>query len=353
MEGDYSVELIEQVRAAASAGRRLRIVGGGSKDFLGRVTADKDDLSVADHRGILSYEPEELVVTARAGTPLVEIEAALARREQMLPFEPPHYGANATLGGTVACNLSGPRRPYAGAARDYVLGVDVINGRGEHLRVGGRVMKNVAGYDVSRLMCGAMGTLGVLLSVTLKVLPRPAEAATLRHEMSAADAIRTINIWASKPLPITATTFDGAMLYTRLEGTGTAVRAARRKLGGETHDDESFWNNVREHRHGFFGDARALWRLSVAPTHSPLQLRGKTFIEWNGGLRWLYSDDTPETIRAAARQAGGHATLFRGGDRGGDVFESLPEPLAQLHRNLKAAFDPAGIFNAGRMHPGT
>jgi glycolate oxidase FAD binding subunit len=350
MSADRGAELVEQVRAAASAGRVLRIVGGDSKDFLGRATRDGEVLDVGAHRGIVSYEPEELVLTARAGTPLVEIEAALAERGQMLPFEPPHYGPNATLGGTIACNLSGPRRPYVGAARDFVLGVEIINGRGEHLRFGGQVMKNVAGYDISRLMCGALGTLGVLLSVTLKVLPRAAQIVTLRHELSAADAIRTMNARAGQPLPITATAFDGATIYTRLEGAATAVHAAQRKLGGDVHDDANFWSNVREQRHGFFGDARALWRLSVVPTSAPLSPRGKTFTEWNGGLRWLFSDESPESIRAAARAAGGHATLFRGGNRAGEVFEPLSEPLAELHRNLKTAFDPAGVLNRGRMY---
>jgi glycolate oxidase FAD binding subunit len=348
VNGDRSAELVDHVRAAASASRTLRIVGGGSKTFFGRNTVADAVLDLSAHRGILNYEPEELVITARAGTPLVEIESALAERGQILPFEPPHYGANATLGGTIACNLSGPRRPFAGAARDYVLGVEIINGRGELLKFGGRVMKNVAGYDVSRLMCGAYGTLGVLLTVTLKVLPRYAQTITLGHELDAAEAIRTMNARAGQPLPITATAFDGATLYTRLEGTSTAVRAARQKLGGELHNDAEFWANVREQRHGYFGDARALWRLSIAPTSAPLRLSGKTFFEWNGGLRWLFSEETPETIRSAARAAGGHATLFRGDDRASEVFEPLPEPLAELQRNLKAAFDPAGLFNPGR-----
>jgi glycolate oxidase FAD binding subunit len=350
MNGDHGAELIEQVRTAASGGSALRIVGGGSKDFFGRATPYSNVLDVSVHRGIVGYEPEELVLTARAGTPLVDIEAALAERGQQLPFEPPHYGANATLGGTIACNLSGPRRPFAGAARDFVLGVEIVNGRGEALRFGGQVMKNVAGYDVSRLMCGAMGTLGVLLGVTLKVLPRAAESVTLQHEMSAADALGTVNSWAGRPFPITATAFDGVVLHTRLEGTSTAVQAARRKLGGDLCHDADFWNKLREQRVGFFNTAKPLWRLSVAPTHPPLRLSGKTLYEWNGGLRWLYSDESPETLRAAAREAGGQATLFRGGDRDGDVFEPLAEPLAEFHRRLKAAFDPAGILNPGRLY---
>lgn len=349
MDADRTPELIEAVRAAINARRALRIVGGDSKAFLGRPTAVADILSVATHRGIVDYEPQELVITARAGTPLSEIETALAQHGQMLAFEPPHYGNRATLGGTIACNLSGPRRTYAGAARDYMLGVEIINGRGEQLCFGGQVMKNVAGYDVARLMTGALGTLGVLLNVTLKVLPRPAATLTLRHESSLDEAVERMNAWAGKPFPISATAFDGAALYTRLEGAETALRAARLKLGGELETCEDYWLSVREHTHGFFHDPRPLWRLALPPAGPPLAIDGKSFVEWNGVLRWLYSDASPEKIRAAVAHCGGHATLFRGEHRDA-AFHPLAVPLVQLHRNLKAAFDPHDIFNPGRMY---
>jgi len=349
MDADQSAALIDAVRAAAGTRRALRIVGGNSKAFLGRATVAADLLSVAAHRGIVNYEPQELVITARSGTLLSDIKTTLAQHGQMLAFEPPHYGMNATLGGTIACNLSGPRRPYAGAARDFVLGVEIINGRGEALRFGGSVMKNVAGYDVSRLMTGALGTLGVLLNVTLKVLPRAAATLTVRHETTAAEAIQRINAWAGKPLPVSATAFDGTSLFTRLEGTETALHAARSKLGGEIETREDYWLAVREHTHGFFHDPRPLWRLALPPASAPLQLNGKYFIEWNGALRWLYSDEPQEKIRAAVLHCGGHATLFRSEARN-EVFHPLAAPLAHLHRNLKAAFDPLGIFNPGRMY---
>lgn len=349
MDMDQTAALIDAVRNSAAARRALRIVGGNSKAFLGRATAVADTLSVANHRGIVNYEPQELVITARAGTPLAAIEAALAQHGQMLAFEPPYYGATATLGGAIACNLSGPRRPYAGAARDFVLGVEIINGRGEALRFGGQVIKNVAGYDISRLMTGALGTLGVLLNVTLKVLPRPAATLTLRHETSVTEAIERMNVWAGKPLPISATTFDGATLHTRLEGAETALRAARLKLGGEIETRADYWLSVREHAHGFFHDPRPLWRLALPPAGAPLAINGKSFVEWNGALRWLYSDASQETIRAAVQRSAGHATLFRGQARN-EVFHPLAAPLTQLHRNLKAAFDPHGIFNPGRMY---
>lgn len=350
MDVDLATELTERVRAAVSARTPLRIRGDGSKAFLGRTSNAVEELAVAAHTGIINYEPDELIITARAGTPLAAIEAALAQHQQMLPFEPPHYGVGATLGGTIACNLSGPRRACAGAARDFVLGVEIINGHGERLRFGGQVMKNVAGYDVSRLMAGAFGTLGVLLNITLKVLPRPATALTLCHEFNPADAIVAMNRRAGTPLPVTATAFDGATLYTRLEGSDTAVRAARQRLGGEERRDADDWTQVREHTHGFFANTRPLWRLSLAPTHPPLSLHGKTFIEWNGALRWLYSDDAPERIRGSAQQAGGHATLFRNGARDAEIFQPLSPVMLQLHRKLKAAFDPQGIFNPGRMY---
>jgi glycolate oxidase FAD binding subunit len=349
MDADKTAELIDAVRTAADARRALCIVGGNSKAFLGRATAVNDILWVAAHRGIINYESQELVITARAGTPLVEIETTLAQHGQMLAFEPPHYGAAATLGGTIACNLSGPRRPYAGAARDFVLGIEIINGRGESLRFGGQVMKNVAGYDVSRLMTGAFGTLGVLLNVTLKVLPRPATTLTLRHETSFTEAVERMNAWAGKPFPISASAFDGAALHTRLEGTETALRAARLKLGGEIETRADYWPSVREHTQGFFHDPRTLWRLALPPASAPLAIDGKIFVEWNGALRWLYSDASAEKIRAAVQHSGGHATLFRGAHREA-VFHPLAAPLAQLHRNLKTAFDPHAIFNPGRMY---
>ena len=349
MDADQTDQLVATVRAAASAHRALRIVGGNSKAFLGRSTPVANILSVAAHCGVVSYEPQELVITARAGTPLTEIESTLAQHGQMLAFEPPHYGATATLGGTIACNLSGPRRPFAGAARDFVLGVELINGRGERLRFGGQVMKNVAGYDISRLMSGAFGTLGVLLNVTLKVLPRATATLTLRHEYSSTDAVERMNAWAGKPLPISATAFDGAALYTRLEGAETALRAARLKLGGEVEPRADYWLSVREHTHGFFRDTRPLWRLALPPASAPLALNGKMFFEWNGALRWFYSDESAEKIRAAIALSGGHATAFRGQARDA-VFHPLAAPLAQLHHNLKAAFDPHRILNPGRMY---
>ena len=350
MGRDSAEQLRERVAAAYAAGTPLCIVGGNSKSFLGREPCG-DILDVAGHRGIVSYQPSELVITARAGTPLRDVEMALADHRQMLPFEPPHFGENATLGGTVACGLSGPRRPYAGAARDFVLGMTIINGRGEVLRFGGQVMKNVAGFDVSRLMAGAMGTLGVLLQISLKVLPRPACETTLVQERSASEAVFGMNHWAGRPLPLSATCYDGDRLYVRLAGAESAVEFARRRIGGDVLQEANvFWENIREQRHGFFAGESLLWRLSVAPATPPLSLPGKWLLEWGGAQRWLKGEADVALVRRAVAEMGGHASLFRGAGRDSDRFHPLPQTLLDMHHRLKQAFDPKGILNPGRMY---
>ena len=350
MDGDLTGRLQERVAAAFAAGEPLCIVGGNSKSFLGR-TPRGEALEVAGHRGLVNYQPAELVITARAGTPLSDIEVALADHRQMLPFEPPYFGGNATLGGTVACGLSGPRRPYAGAVRDFVLGMKIINGRGEVLHFGGEVMKNVAGFDVSRLMAGAMGTLGVMLEISLKVLPRPAHEITLAQEWSAVDAVEVMNDWAGRSLPLSASCYDGDRLYVRLSGTRTAVASAKRHIGGEALKEAAlFWENLREQHHGFFGGVSPLWRLAVPPATPPLTLPGKWLLEWGGAQRWLRSNADAAAVRRSVLQAGGHATLFRGGDRDGERFQPLPQGLQDIHLRLKQAFDPKGVLNPGRMY---
>lgn len=347
---DIATELQEAVRGAAARGTTLRIAGGGTKDFYGRQT-NGQTLDAGKHRGVLAYEPTELVLTARAGTPLAEIEATLAGKGQMLGFEPPHYGKAATLGGTVACGLSGPRRPWSGSARDFVLGAKILNGRGEILRFGGQVMKNVAGFDVSRLMAGALGTLGVLLEVSLKVLPRPEQEQTLAFPLPPAQAIATMNDWSRQPLPLSAAAHVGDTLYIRISGTGSALRAARVRLGGEPLEKGAeFWREINEQQRQFFAGPQPLWRLSLPAATPPLDLPGKWLLDWGGAQRWLRSDAPAADIRRAAEAAGGHATLFRGGDRREEVFHPLAPALKTLHRNLKQAFDPAGILNPGRLY---
>ena len=264
----------------------------------------------------------------------------------------PEYKA-ATLGGCVAAGLSGPRRAYAGAVRDFVLGVRMLDGTGNDLRFGGQVMKNVAGFDVSRLMAGSLGTLGVILEVSLKVLPLPAAEITLRFAKSAPEAIALINEWAGRPLPVTATAWTGGELCVRLSGAAAAVDAAAKKLGGERADPahaERFWHGIREHSDPFFATRQPLWRLSLKSTTPPLNLPGAQLIEWGGALRWLATDADAGTVRATAAFGGGHATRFRGGDKADGVFQPLAPGLMTVHRNLKRSFDPAGILNPGRLY---
>jgi len=350
---DISESLREQIRAAVQTGQPLNIVGGNSKPFLGRARSGTP-LETGRHRGIVHYDPAELILTVRAGTPLAEVEAALSEAGQMLAFEPPDFDGRATIGGTIACNLSGPRRPYSGAARDFLLGVRIINGQGEILRFGGEVMKNVAGYDVSRLMAGAHGTLGVLLEVSLKVLPRPASTLTLVQHCGSAEALSRMNRWAAKAVPLAGACYDGDCLFLRLEGAETAVNAARKTIGGELADHNGqWWRDIANHRHGFFRHARSLRRISVKATTPPATLPGKWFIEWGGALRWYDGDIDDPTLQTWARSAHGHSLWWRypPGTTLDSPFPPLTQPSLRLHQRLKQAFDPAGILNPGRLYP--
>ena len=337
------------INAAASAGT-LRIRGGGTKDWYGQ-RFDGDILDTTAYSGIIDYEPTELVITARCGTPLAHIEAVLAERGQMLAFEPPHFGDGATFGGAVACGLSGPRRASSGAVRDFVLGVVLMDGTGETLTFGGQVMKNVAGYDVSRLLAGSLGTLGLMLQMSVKVLPRPVAERTLRFELSELQALERLNTWGGQPLPVSASCWHDGQLTVRLSGARAAVDAAERLLGGEqVGDGERFWRSLREQRHAFFDGAHSIWRLSVPSAAGAIILRGEQLIEWGGAQRWLKGAIDADSVRRAVKAAGGHATLFRGGDKSVGVFQPLAPAVAKIHDRLKASFDPGGVFNPGRMY---
>ena len=339
----------ETIRDAAARGRALRLRGGGTKDFYGNALRG-EVLDTRGYAGIVAYEPTELVVTARCGTSLEELETILEANGQCLPFEPPHFGPQATIGGCVAAGLSGPRRPSAGALRDFVLGVKLVDGRGQALSFGGQVMKNVAGYDVSRLVAGSLGTLGLIAEVSLKLAPRPQAETTLRLEAPQARALELMNRWAGQPLPVSATAWHDGELTARLSGSAAGVRAAAARLGGAVVE-QPFWAGIREHSAAFFSGPEPLWRLSLPSTSPPLELQGRQLVEWGGGLRWIKSSETPTVIRDAARRLKGHATLFRGADKAAGCFAPLAPALERLHRQLKAAFDPAGIFNPGRMYP--
>ena len=350
---------IERIRAAAAAGTPLRIRGGGSKDFLGQ-RLEGELLETAGLAGIRSYEPSELVVTVGAGTPLADLEATLAAQDQCLPFEPPHFGGAPTVGGMVAAGLAGPARASVGSVRDYVLGVALVNGRGELLTFGGQVMKNVAGYDVSRLVAGAFGTLGLIAEVSLKVLPRAPAQATLRFELSQAQALERLNAWGGRPLPLNASRWQEqagvGTLVLRLRGAQAAVEAACRSLGGERLSDAAAdWTLCRDQQLPWFTEraGRDLWRLSVPQTAPVLDLPEPPFIEWHGAQRWITADrGDAEAVRRVALAVGGHATLFRAAAPA-DIARFTPPqpPLDRIQRALKLQFDPAGIFNRGRLFP--
>ncbi len=340
--------LKEQVRAATAARTPLVIRAGGSKDFYGNATKG-ERLDPRGYAGIVAHEPTELVITARSGTRLSELEALLDAAGQMLPFEPPHFGTDATVGGCVAAGLAGPRRASAGGVRDYVLGAKLLTGRGEVLSFGGTVMKNVAGYDVARLAAGSLGVLGVITEVSLKVLPKPVAEATLRLELGEAAALKRMNEWAGQPLPVSATAWRDGVLHVRLSGARAAVSEAQRKIGGTVVDGAALWHGLREQTDAFFAGNAPLWRLALPSPAEVLELPGAQLIEWGGAQRWLRSEAPAAQIRARAAACGGHATLFRGGERH-HVFTPLPAPIAAIHKRLKAEFDPAGIFNPGRMY---
>jgi glycolate oxidase FAD binding subunit len=364
MDHDPALQrLVDRVRAASDAASPLDIRGGGSKRFYGEAPRG-EAFDVTGLSGISSYEPTELVVTARCGTPLKTLEDTLAAKGQCLPFEPPHFAPGATVGGMVAAGLAGPSRAAVGGVRDYLLGATLLNGRAEVLSFGGQVMKNVAGYDVSRFLAGSLGTLGVICEVSLKVLPIAPATATLRFTMTQDEALQQLNQWGGRPLPLNASAWRNDTLTVRLRGAAAAVEAAIRTLGGERVEGQAaaaFWNGLRDHADDYFSRARAaiasgraacLWRLSVPATTPALALAGETLVEWGGAQRWLCSELPPVEVRKAAARHGGHATLFRGPGVPTEVFTPLQPPLDRLHRELKKAFDPRGLFNPGRLYPG-
>jgi len=364
MESASLRQVTERIRAAAPEGTLLRIRGGGTKDFYGEAPQG-EPLSTLGLAGITSYEPSELVVTAGAGTPLAELEAVLAGQGQCLPFEPPRFADGGTVGGMVAAGLSGPARASVGTVRDYVLGATLVNGRGEVLSFGGQVMKNVAGYDVSRVLAGSLGVLGLIAEVSLKVLPVPPAEATLEFACSQADALRLLNEWGGRPLPLSASVWrerDGAgVLSLRLRGAVAAVEAACTHLGGERQDNgrtAPAWASLRDQQHPWFAAAQGgsdLWRVSVPQTAPVLPIEGAPLIEWHGGQRWyLAPPGQAARMREAAGAAGGHATLFRpatGGAVAAGRFDAVSTPIERIHRALIQSFDPHGVFHRGRLYP--
>ena len=352
--------LIDRINHARTRKLALQICGGNTKRFYGESPSG-EPLSIGELSGITSYEPTELVVTARGGTRLDELEAALAERGQCLPFEPPRFAADGTVGGMIAAGLSGPARVSVGSVRDHVLGLTLLNGRGEMLTFGGQVAKNVAGYDVSRLMAGSMGILGVICEVSLKVLPTSVASTTLHFDWDDVRTLGQLQRWAAQPLPINATSWCGGQFRIRLSGARAAVAAACDLLGGRqlpAQQAQAWWCAIRDHADPFFSlsesqlaGGEALWRISVPAATPALALCGRQFIEWNGAQRWYVTRAHATEVRRAALSAGGHATLIRGEDRTQGVFAPLNDVLMRIHRALKDAFDPERIFNPGRLYP--
>ncbi|MGZ8238117.1 MAG: glycolate oxidase subunit GlcE [Methylobacter sp.] len=350
MDKDLTQLLQAKVKEAITKKYSLAIAGGHSKSFLQSAQADAE-LNLSSHKGVLNYEPGELFITARAGTPLAEIENLLTGHNQMLASEPPHYSKGekqATLGGTIACGFSGPRRPFAGSLRDHVLGVKILNGEGELLQFGGQVIKNVAGFDVSRLMVGARGTLGALLEITVKVLPKPEFEETLLFECPGVKAPKRMSDFALRSLPLAALAWFDGYIYLRLAGTETAIRAAHKQIGGEAAANSAdFWHSLREQTHPFFGHSKPLWRLSLPPASDMFIPEKEVFIDWRGSLRWWHTDKPAEEVETMARKQDGYVYLFR--DKAPVIGPVPAAGLLKIHQRLKKSFDPHRIFNPGVM----
>lgn len=351
MNGQYdaSQALAEKVREAAARRQPLEIEGLGSKNFYGHPVRG-EALPLSQHIGITRYEPTELVISARAGTPIPDIEATLAENGQLLAFEPPGFAATASLGGAIASGLGGPRRPWGGAPRDLVLGVALLDGQGRILRFGGEVMKNVAGYDLSRLMAGALGTLGALLEVSIKVLPAPAVERSLVLNLSRNRAVRKMRELARQPVPLSAACHLEDRLYLRLSGNASSVAAWEKQIGGDAGSGDDFWQRLRNHELNFFASERPLWRLSVPPATPRLDCEHQVLTDWAGSQRWVFSSRSAMEIRDEVAKVGGHAILFRHGDEKTPIFHPLDSVRERLHRGLKRCFDPQGILNPGRQY---
>ena len=347
---DIEAELTSQIISVAATGGEIEIIGGGSKRFYGE-SLEALPVDVSGHSGVIDYDPAELVITLRAGCKLSEVEALLAEHRQMFGFEPPCYGRDATIGGMVASGLAGPRRAFAGGIRDFVLGVKILDGHGEINQFGGRVIKNVAGFDVSRLMVGSLGTLGVILEVSIRVIPGYETELTLAFEHDSADKhIRWINELGSEPFPISASSWVAGRSLLRLSGSAQGVQYAADQLGGETA--ESCWDDLKEQALDFFDDAQPLTRISLPPASSDQRGDIPQLIEWGGAQRWVCGEVDISALRSMAEGIGGNVCAFRRHATDVAVFHPLPPAMLKLQRSIKSSFDPAGIFNPGRLYPG-
>ena len=352
MSNDHTQTIQQQVAQALAEKRALSIHGSGSHDFMLPTFRESEVINMSQHQGIIDYQPSELTVKARAGTTLQQLQQVLAEGQQRLPTDIPHYSDSSTIGGALAIGHSGSGRPFLGALRDHTLGAGMINGQGQLLNCGGQVMKNVAGYDVSRLLAGSRGTLGPILDVTFKVLPIPEMQHSLLFEMAENQAIESMNRLAGRSLPITAAVFVDNQLVLRLEGTSAGVAQARETLGGETlSEGETFWQLIQNQRHTFFSDTQPLWRI-VVPSATPrleLENEHKSLIDWCGGLRWIHSEEITQSDFIHVSNVGGYIEQHRGSHP--TVPASLMNPLQkQMHRKIKQAFDPDNRFNPALSH---
>jgi len=351
---DISITLQKKVQDAISNKSSLYIHGGNSKLFYGNKV-DAAPLDICPHTGVISYEPTELCITVRAGTRIAEIEELLAESKQILTFEPPQYSPDATIGGAVSAGISGPRRAYSGSVRDAILGVKIINGNGEIVNFGGQVMKNVAGYDLSRLMVRSQGTLGVILEVSLRLLPKPAHDITVSFESPQDAALKFFQESRLKQLPITGSVWFNEQVYLRLSGSTETLEINQKKLGAEVlSGNPDFWREIRDHQHHFFGRTdKPLWRLSLPPASDQIaRIDDNQLIEWGGAQRWVNSNAPANIIQNIATSRNGYATLFQGDLPETPCFPLLDGPLLEIHKKLKHKMDPQGIFNPGRIYSG-
>jgi glycolate oxidase FAD binding subunit len=347
---DLSTQIASRVRSAYQARTALNICGAGTKSFLGNPGLNDETLDIRPHTGIIEYDPAELVMVARSGTSLNEIVAVLSDHRQMLGFEPPFVDDGATLGGAVASGLAGPRRAYTGAVRDFVLGANFINGTGEIITSGGKVFKNVAGFDLFRPMARSMGTLGVLLKVALRVVPRPELEETLLHEENDERvALEKMNNWVTKMQTMSAATWDGHNIRIRLSGSAASIEHGQSVIGGQFLENECYWQELNNFKLDFFQQPGRLWRISLAPMSACVNSGHAQLIDWGGAQRWLKSDEPADVIRSRATALGGHAECYSA-DQEVVTFQPLNSGLLALHQRFKASFDPAGIFNPARMY---
>ncbi|RLA08520.1 MAG: glycolate oxidase subunit GlcE [Gammaproteobacteria bacterium] len=352
VDRDDSQQLVERVEQAREPGGRLTIIGQGSKHFMG-CEPQGESLDTTDHCGVIEYEPGDLVLTARSGTPLVQIEQLLAQQGQCLGFEPPRFALNGsaagTLGGAIASGLSGPRRPWAGAARDFVLGMTMVNGEAQRLHFGGQLIKNVAGFDLPRLIAGSMGTFGLILDISIRVLPVRPAAVTLQHVLPASEALAKMIEWQRQPLPLSGLVYGQGVLSVRLSGTAEGVLSAREIIGGdELNDAASWWDGLRDQTGAWFAEPGAVRRISCAAAAELPEIGGEWVLDWGGAQRWYRGDAPLAMLEAYARKIDGQLSCFRGADRKKPIPLADPR-LVEIHGQLKSAFDPHGVFDSGRL----